>query len=134
LGNPQADTFPRDLLADDVVIEMPLVPPGWPSRIEGRERFVALAEAGRRAMPLRFDECRDVIVHETTTANVLVEYQLGGTHTTTGRAVSTPVIAVLNVHDGQITRWREYHNLAALLQQPPRPPDAADTGADGDLS
>ncbi|MFI5908525.1 hypothetical protein [Dactylosporangium sp. NPDC051541] len=34
---------------------------------------------------------------------------------TTGGSVVAPVIAVLDVHDGQIARWREYHNIAALL-------------------
>src|SRR5690348_3423571 len=85
LGNPTAQSFPRDVLAEDVVIEMPLAPPGWPDRVEGRQRFAALAEAGRRAMPLRFDHCHDVIVHETSdAAHIVVEYQLSGTLTTTG--------------------------------------------------
>lgn len=132
LSNPQARSFPSDVLADDVVIEMPLAPPGWPSRVEGRQRFVALAEAGRHAMPLQFDHCHDVIVHETSdAANILVEYQLGGTLTTTGAPVVAPVIAVLRVHDGQITHWREYHNIAALLHQSPRPPDIPSAGASG---
>jgi ketosteroid isomerase-like protein len=122
LANPEAQSFPDDLLADDVVIEMPLAPPGWSSRIEGRQQFAALAEAGRRAMPLRFDNCRDVVVHETANAaNIVVEYQLGGTVTTTGAPVTAPAIALLEVHDGRITRWREYQNIAALLQQPPLP-------------
>ena len=120
LSNPQAPSFPQDVLAEDVVIEIPLAPPGWPSRVEGRERFVALAEVGRRTMPLRFDQCHDVIVHETAdNADVIVEYQLGGTLTSTGAPVVAPVIAVLRIHNGLISHWREYHNIAALLHQPP---------------
>ena len=92
--------------------------PGWPDRVEGRERFVALAEAGRRATPLRFDACRDVVVHETGDPECLVvEYQLVGAVTTTGAPASAPVVAVLRVHDGQITSWREYHIIAALVRQ-----------------
>jgi uncharacterized protein len=117
LANPEARSFPAELLTDDVVIEMPLASPGWPRRIEGREQFAAAAKAGRRAMPLRFHDCRDVIVHDTAdAATVLVEYQLAGTVTTTGAPVVAPVIALLNIHDGRIRTWREYHNIAAVLQ------------------
>jgi ketosteroid isomerase-like protein len=116
LGNPEARSFPGDLLADDVVIEMPLAPPGWPNRVEGRAQFVALSEAGRAATPLRFHECRDVIVHDTADVEtLLVEYRLGGTVTTTGASVVAPVIALLHLQDGRIRHWREYQNIAALL-------------------
>jgi uncharacterized protein len=122
LGNPDAQSFPEHLLADDVVIEMPLTPPGWPSRIEGRQRFVALAVAGRQALPLRFDGCQNVVVHDTTDPGcIVVEYELVGTVPTTSSPVSAPVIAVFRVHDGRVTHWREYHNIAALSQQLSQP-------------
>ena len=117
LSNPHAQSFPGDLLADDVVVEMPLAPPGWPRRIDGKDRFIALAQAGRQAMPLRFHDCRHVIVRDVPdAANIVVEYQLEGTLTATGAPVSAPVIALLETRDGQICHKREYHNIAALLQ------------------
>jgi ketosteroid isomerase-like protein len=120
LSNANVPTFPRDLLADDVVVEMPLAPPGWPSRIEGRQQFVALAEAGREAMPIRFEDCRNVVIHDTADSEgMVVEYELVGTLTTTSMQASAPVIAVFRVQDGRIAHWREYHNIAAMVQQPP---------------
>jgi ketosteroid isomerase-like protein len=120
LSNATAPTFPRDLLADDVVVEMPLAPPGWPSRIQGRQQFVALAEAGREAMPIRFEDCRNVVIHDTADPEgMVVEYELVGTVTTTSMPASAPVIAVFRVQDGRIAHWREYHNIVAMVQQPP---------------
>jgi limonene-1,2-epoxide hydrolase len=49
----------------------------------------------------------------------VVEYELVGTVATTSMLVSAPVIAVFRVQDGRIARWREYHNIAAMVQQPP---------------
>jgi uncharacterized protein len=110
-------TFPRELLADDVVVEMPLAPPGWPNRVEGRETFVPLAEAGRAALPVRFHDCRDVVLHQTTDPEVTVaEYELAGTHTTTRAATAARFIAVFRIRDGRIARWREYHNVMAQLR------------------
>jgi ketosteroid isomerase-like protein len=117
LSNANASAFPRDLLDDDVVIEMPLAPPGWPNRIQGRQQFVALAEAGRKAMPIRFDDCRNVVIHETADPEgIVVEYELVGTVTTTSTPASAQVIAVLRIQDGRIAHWREYHNIAAMVQ------------------
>lgn len=119
LSNAEASSFPQHLLADDIVIEMPLTPRGWPSRIEGRQPFVTLAEAGRAALPVRFDDCRNVMIHETADPEVIVvEYELAGTVTSTGRPAAAPFIAVLRVRDGRIAYWREYHNVAAMVQQP----------------
>jgi uncharacterized protein len=74
------------LLADDAVIETPFAPPGKPRRFHGREEFLAFARAGRAALPVRFDECREIAVHDTADPEVIVvEYELAGTVTTTGR-------------------------------------------------
>ncbi|GAA4236507.1 hypothetical protein GCM10022254_46300 [Actinomadura meridiana] len=122
----EGDQF-GDLLADDAVVEMPFAPPGRPSRIEGRDRFVAFAAQRRAALPVRFEEVRDVVIHDTADPEVIVvEYELAGTVTTTGRRAAAPFIGVLRVRDGKIARWREYQDMpaiAAALQ----PSDAADS-------
>jgi len=118
LNNPNASSFPQHLLADDVVVEMPLAPAGWPNRIAGRRQFVVLAEAGRSAVPVRFHDCRNVVIHETAEPEIIVaEYELAGTATTTGQAVAASFIAVLAVRDGRIAHWREYHNVPAVIHQ-----------------
>jgi uncharacterized protein len=103
------------LLAEDAVIESPFAPPGRPRRFEGRDTFVAYAKAGRAALPVRFEECRDVVVHETADPEVVVvEYVLGGTVTTTNHRASAPFIGVLRVRDGRIVHWREYQDALAI--------------------
>ncbi|WP_040841436.1 nuclear transport factor 2 family protein [Nocardia brevicatena] len=103
------------LWALDVVIEMPFAPGGM-RRIEGRGRLLALAEEGRRALPVSFEEVRNVVVHQSTDPDVVIgEYELAGTLTTTGRQASARFISVLTAGKGQIVHWREYQDTHAML-------------------
>jgi ketosteroid isomerase-like protein len=103
------------LLADDAVIEMPFAPPGRPARFEGRASFLAFAEPERESFPVRFEEVRDVVIHDTADPEVIVvEYELAGVVTTTGRRASAPFIGVLRVRDGKTVLWREYQNVLAV--------------------
>lgn len=112
-----AGGIPRDHLADNVVIETPFAPPGHPRRVEGRDAFMAVAEAGRAALPVRFEHCREVALHETADPEVIVvEYELGGTVTTTGTRASARFIGVLRVRDGKVLCWREYQDTAAIAR------------------
>jgi uncharacterized protein len=105
------------LLADDAIIETPFAPPGRPRRIEGREEFLAFARAERASLPLRLEQCQETAVHETTDPEVIVvEYELAGTATATGRRASAPFIGVLRVRDGKIVAWREYQDSAAIAR------------------
>jgi ketosteroid isomerase-like protein len=111
---PGGDLEP-DLLADDVIIEMPFAPPGRPSRYEGRETFLQFAGPERAAFPVRIEAVRNVVVHDTTDPEVIVvEYELAGVVTTTGHRASAPFIGVLRVTGGQVAGWREYQNSAAI--------------------
>jgi ketosteroid isomerase-like protein len=103
------------LLAEDAIIETPFAPPGRPRRFQGRAEFLAFARAGRGSLPVRFEDCREVAIHETADPGVIVvEYELAGTVTTTGQRAAAPFIGVLQVRDGQITRWREYQDAVAI--------------------
>lgn len=107
--------FEEDELAEDVVVEMPFAAPGGPNRIEGRRAFLDFATAGRANLPIRFDDCRNVVVHETTDPEVIiVEYELAATSTATGVSASAPFIGVLRVRDGRVAHWREYQNPTAM--------------------
>jgi ketosteroid isomerase-like protein len=44
----------------------------------------------------------------------VIEYELGGVVTTTGRRDRARFIGVLQVRDGKILGWREYQNTAAI--------------------
>jgi hypothetical protein len=113
----------NSLLAEDAIIEMPFAAPGRPRRFHGPDDFLAFARAGRASLPVRFEECRETAVHETVDPEVIVvEYELTGTVTTSGRRATAPFIGVLRVRDGQIVAWREYQDALAIahaLGQPP---------------
>ena len=111
-----ADTM-GSLLAEDAVIEGPFAAPGQPRRFEGRAEFVAYARAERAALPVRFEDCRDIAIHDTTDPEVIVvEYELTGIATATGHRASAPFIGILRVTDGKITAWREYQDTAAIAR------------------
>lgn len=115
LGPPAPLT--GDDLAEDVIIEVPFAPPGHQNRFEGRQQFLDFANPQRAALPVRFDECRTVALHDTKDPNtIVVEYELTGTSTRTNQQSTAAFIGVLTVHDGKVTRWREYQNTMAILQ------------------
>ncbi|PRX99641.1 nuclear transport factor 2 family protein [Allonocardiopsis opalescens] len=104
-----------DLWAEDVVVETPFAPPGRPRRIEGRSAFLAFAGPSARALPVRFDECRPRAVHDTADPEVIVvEYELAGTVTTTGRRARASFVGVLRARGGRVAEWREYQDTAAM--------------------
>jgi hypothetical protein len=95
-----------------------LASPGRPQRFVGRDQFLAFANAGRAALPVRIDDCREIAIHETSDPDVLVvEYELRGTFTTTGQPGAATFIAVLRIRNGQITLWREYQNTLRRRRQ-----------------
>lgn len=104
-----------DLLAEDVIVEEPFAPPGRPRRFEGREQFLAFAAPQQATFPVRFEQVRNVVIHETTDPEVIVvEYELVGVVTTTGRRGTAPFIGVLRVRNGKAVHWREYQNVPAI--------------------
>lgn len=107
------------LSADDVVIEAPFAPPGQPRRFEGLEPFLAWARPRQAAFPARFEEFRNVVIHDTADPQVIIaEYELCGTVTTNGQRAAASFVAVVQARDGKITRWREYQDtlrIAAAL-------------------
>lgn len=110
-------TYKADLLADDVVVETPFAAPGRPARTEGKQQVLECTQASRAAFPVRFDDCRNVVVYENADPEVIVvEYRLVGTHTTTGATASTPFIGVLRARDGKLAHWREYQHTVAIAQ------------------
>jgi uncharacterized protein len=107
---------PERFWAPDVVVEQPFAA-GGPSRIEGRDAFLELTKDSRDSLPVEFEEMRDVVVHETTDPNkLIVEYELTGTVLTTGKWAGARFIAVMEVRDGLMIRWREYQNTLAMAQ------------------
>ena len=111
LGHGQNHEF----WAEDVVIEVPFAPPGHPRRYTGRQRFLDTTRAGREQLPVRFEEFRDVTVHDAGDTMV-IEYELAGTVLTTGRRAAARFVAVARLRDGQVTHWREYQDTRAIAE------------------
>lgn len=111
-----ATLLPAELLAEDVVVETPFSPPGM-RRHEGREAWLAFYRARSAALPVRFEQFRELATHQTDDPEVIVvEYELAGTVTTTGLRASATLIGVLRVRDGLIQHWREYQDVLAISE------------------
>jgi ketosteroid isomerase-like protein len=105
----------EDLWAEDVVVESPFARPGRPKRVEGRETFRKIAEEGRAALPVTFEESNVIAIHDTTDPEtIVVEYELVATLNATGERHSALFIGVLTARDGKVVRWREYQDTARI--------------------
>jgi ketosteroid isomerase-like protein len=101
--------------APDAVHEFPFTRPDLPSRLDGRDGIVRWIAAGWRASPLKYERYRTLAIHDTSDpATIVVEQEALGTSATTGE-FALPNIVVLTVHNGQISRLRDYVNLIAAL-------------------
>lgn len=105
-----------EVFAPDGVTEFPFRLPGIPRRVEGRENVRAwLARAVGRAF--RFEEYRDVVVHDTTDPEVIVvEHAIAGTTFADGQPAHISYVYVLRARDGEIVLLRDYANLVEGLR------------------
>jgi len=105
-----------ELMAPDGYLEWPYRPPGVPARLQGRQEIRAFLTAAATEF-IRFDEYRDVVVHETVDPEVIiVEYEAHGTVVPTGAPFRQTVIAVFRVRNGQILSYRDYINPLPLAE------------------
>ncbi|WP_433428525.1 nuclear transport factor 2 family protein [Nonomuraea sp. CA-141351] len=101
-----------DLYAPDAVIEIPFAPEDIPARSQGREIFRARfkAAAGLR----RFEKADPVVIHETRDPEVvIVEYDLHGSMTRSGRPFVFSYVMVMRIRNGLIVHSRDYANPLA---------------------
>jgi len=104
----------EEMLADDVVVEQPFTPVEH-RRTEGREKVVAMTRAGREALPVVFEDFRDVVIHDTADPEVIVaEYQLAATIPGSDTRAQAAFVVVLRARDGRIVHWREYADGIAI--------------------
>ncbi|MEU8209541.1 nuclear transport factor 2 family protein [Micromonospora sp. NPDC049044] len=104
------------LMAPDGYLEWPYHPPGVPGRLRGRPeiRRHLTQTAGTF---IRFDEYRNVVLHETTDPEVvIVEYEAYGSVVATAGPFEQQVIAVIRVRDGQVLSYRDYVNPLPLVE------------------
>jgi ketosteroid isomerase-like protein len=104
------------LMAPEGYIEWPYRPPGVPARLQGRTEIRRYLTEAAKAF-IRFDEYRNVVVHETTDPEVIiVEYEANGAVVATGAPFHQTVIAVFRVQNGQILSYRDYINPLPLAE------------------
>jgi hypothetical protein len=100
------------LFAPDSVMEMPFGGPGLPDRVEGQ---AAIADWSRRsAAGLRFDDFKNLAVHETGDPEVVIaETVTRATHLPSGQTFVAPSVQVFRIRDGKIVLFRAYTGPAA---------------------
>jgi ketosteroid isomerase-like protein len=76
-----------------------------------------MVRQGREALPIAFEEFRDVVIHETADPEVIVaEYAVVASLPGSGRRASAAFAVVLRARDGRIVHWREYQDRAAIAE------------------
>ena len=104
-----------DLMAEDVVIENPFAPDGFPRRIEGRESFRARLTERFASSGVTFEKFDPVVIHQTTDPDVIIcEFELHGRVPSLDRRFTRQYIQVLRARDGKIAHWRDYFNPAQV--------------------
>ncbi|EHK88432.1 hypothetical protein SZMC14600_05372 [Saccharomonospora azurea SZMC 14600] len=104
------------LWAEDGIMEFPFAPQYWPKRLDGKEAIAAYMHHYPDHIDLH--DFPEVQIHDTTAPHTIVVEMRG-----VGRLVETEspfdmrYIAVVTVHDGRITSYRDYWN-PTILQEP----------------
>lgn len=106
-----------DLYAVDAVHEFPFASPGFPPRFDGREQVRAGYRTAWGASPAQVVEIRDLTVHRSTDAEVIIAEQVVvGELATTGHTFAVPGLLVLRVRDGLIMHTRDYMDGFGLAE------------------
>jgi ketosteroid isomerase-like protein len=107
-----------DLYAEDAVHEWPFPPAGLPNGLlRGADQIRATLTAAGKSTLMDFREFRNVEVYETTDPEVIiVEYEIHGVITTTGKDFGFRYIMLLRVRDGRIVTLRDYFNPVAAAE------------------
>ncbi|WP_327717875.1 nuclear transport factor 2 family protein [Streptomyces sp. NBC_00490] len=104
-----------DLYAVDAVHEFPFAVPGFPPRYDGREAVRAGYRVAWGGSPAQVDEIRKVAAYESTEPGVIVaEHVVVGSVPPGRGSFTVPGLLVLHVHDGLITRARDYMDASGV--------------------
>jgi ketosteroid isomerase-like protein len=104
-----------DLYAPDAVHEWPFPPVGLAgAKLQGAEQIRKTLEAAGKSTVLDFRKFGAVDIYDTADPEVaVIEYELGGVVTATGKDFLFRYIMVLRVRDGLIVSLRDYFNPVA---------------------
>jgi ketosteroid isomerase-like protein len=96
-----------DLFHDDGVLEFPYAPPGWSTVFAGRDAIWNHMRNFPEHLTVSFS---DVVFHETASPDFTVAEFHGEGSASTGLPFSQDYVSLLWVHDGRITRYRDFWN------------------------
>ena len=103
-----------DLLADDVVFEYVISVPGYPKRVEGRQKIIDLYGDYDSFLTVRSAD--NLRVYRDLEASVVVlEYEVRGESVQTGRPYDNRFVSIVTVKDGNVTWWRDYLDPVAVF-------------------
>ena len=103
-----------DLLAEDVVFEYVISVPGYPRRVKGRQKVIDLYSDYDSYMTVRSAD--HLCVYRDLAASVVVlEYEVHGESTQTGRPYNNRFISIVTVKNGKVTKWRDYLDPIAVF-------------------
>jgi uncharacterized protein len=102
-----------DLWASDGTMEFPFAPPGWPTRLDGREAVREYLRGYTDVYDIK--DVTEQTVHETADPEVIiVELRVEGVLVRTGEPYQNRYISVLTVRAGQIAGYRDYWSPLGL--------------------
>ncbi|MGA4964127.1 nuclear transport factor 2 family protein [Streptomyces pseudogriseolus] len=103
-----------ELFTEDGVLEFPYAPPGYPTRLQGRDELRAHMAAFPKAFRV---EMKDVRIHETVDPTlVIAELRCEGVALETGRPYDQTYISVVETRDGRISRYVDYWNPLVAME------------------
>jgi ketosteroid isomerase-like protein len=109
-----ASTF-LEMVAEDVVMEFPYSPPGFPVRLDGREAIAKHLEG--LSDIIAFDRMGEPTVHPSTDRNVvIIEFEGFGSGVATGEPYDQTYISVIRTGGGRILQYRDYWNPLVVLR------------------
>lgn len=102
-----------DAVADDAAFEFLYRFPGWPERLESRAAYMTAMEG----YLMRLRSANGLVVHLTRDPRVVVlEYEVHGTASSTGKAYHNRFCSIVTIQDRKIIHWRDYmDSLAPVL-------------------
>ncbi|CAA9229023.1 MAG: hypothetical protein AVDCRST_MAG83-1774 [uncultured Arthrobacter sp.] len=102
-----------ELWAEDGRMEFPFAPTGWPTHLAGKEAIAAYMRNYSDHIDLQ--DIPDLVVHETSDpATIVVEMRATGRIVTSDSPYDMTYIAVVTVHNGCFSSYRDYWNPLAV--------------------
>jgi ketosteroid isomerase-like protein len=106
----------RDLMTDDVVMELPFAPGKMPKRYAGKDAVVEFQLFARDAFTGFSMEIETI--HETADPHVVIaEHSSAGVVVENGREYRNRYVTVFTFDDdGRVKQWREYYDAGAVVR------------------